>query len=139
MKTFQQFCEQAYNLNELNIKAISGKIGRATGAEIAGEVIKKVSGNNPIIKKAVDVATSGVGLGRLAGPAAVGVTLGTQVAAPAAVKLAQQRRAAQQARYTSLIPSGKTDVSGKPAQIKPLQTTQTTQPKPQPKTISKLY
>lgn len=132
MKTFQQFCEQAYNLNELNVKAIPGKIGRAFGADIAGEVIKKASGNNPIVRKAVDVATSGVGLGRLAGPAAVGYTLGTEVLAPAAKKLAQQRREAQRARYTSLIPSGKTDVSGKPAQLKPLQATQ-------PKTISKLY
>ena len=42
------------------------------------------------------------------------------VAVPAALEIAKQRRAAQQARYTSLIPSGKTDVSGKPAQIKPL-------------------
>lgn len=120
MKTFQQFCEQAYYLQELNVKSLSKGIARSFGATVAGEAIKKASGNNPLVKKAVDVATSGVGLGRLAGPAAVGYTLGTEVLAPAAKKLAQQRRDAQQARYTSLIPSGKTDVSGKPAQIKPL-------------------
>lgn len=120
MKTFQQFCEQVYNLQEFNVGSLSKKAVKNVGAEIAGEVVKKVTGNNPIINKAIDVATAGVGLGRLAGPASVGYTLGTEVAAPAAVKLAQQRRAAQQARYTSLIPSGKTDVSGKPAQIKPL-------------------
>jgi hypothetical protein len=119
MKTFRQFCEQVYNLQEIDIKSLPKKAGRAFGADIAGEVIKKASGNNPIVRKAVDVATSGVGLGRVAGPAAVGYTLGTEVLAPAAKRLAQQRRDAQQARYTSLIPSGKTDVSGKPAQIKP--------------------
>jgi hypothetical protein len=120
MKTFQQFCEDACQLNEFNIKSVPGKVAKSAGAEIAGEVIKKVSGNNPVVRKAVDVATSGVGLGRFLGPAAVGYTLGTEVLAPAAIKLAQQRRDAQQARYTSLIPSGKTDVSGKPAQIKQL-------------------
>jgi hypothetical protein len=120
MKTFQQFCEQAYNLQEIDIKSLPKKAGRAFGADIAGEVVKKVTGNKPIINKVVDVATSGVGLGRVAGPAAVGYTIGTEVLAPAAKRLAQQRRDSQQARYTSLIPSGKTDVSGKPAQIKPL-------------------
>ena len=120
MKTFQQFCEQAYTLNELDVKSVPGKFVKSFGADIAGEAIKKLTKNNPIVSKAVDVATSGVGLGRLAGPAAVGYTLGTEVAAPAAVKLAQQRRSAQQARYTSLIPSGRTSVSGKPAQIRPL-------------------
>jgi len=120
MKTFQQFCEQVYNLQEFNVGSLSKKAVKNVGAEIAGEVVKKVTGNNPVINKAVDVATAGVGLGRLAGPASVGYTLGNEVLAPAAVKLAQQRRQAQQARYTSLIPSGKTDVSGKPAQIKPL-------------------
>ena len=120
MKTFQQFCEDVYILKEFDIRSLPKKVAKSAGAEIAGEVIKKVSGNNPVVSKAVDVATAGVGLGRLAGPVAAGYTLGTEVLAPAAVKLAQQRRQAQQARYTSLIPSGKTDVSGKPAQIKPL-------------------
>jgi len=120
MKTFQQFCDQAYQLNEFNVKSVPGKIGRSAGAEIAGEVIKKASGNNPIVQKVVDVATSGVGLGRLLGPASVGYTLGKEVLAPAAVKIAQQRRQAQQQRLYQLVPSGKTDVSGKPAQIRPL-------------------
>jgi hypothetical protein len=120
MKTFQQFCEQAYQLNELDIKSSLKGAGRSFGAMAAGEVIKKASGNNPIVRKAVDVTTSGIGLGRVAGPAAVGATLGTEVLAPAAKRLAQQRRQAQMQRYTSLIPSGKTDVSGKPAQIRPL-------------------
>ena len=43
MKTFQQFCENAYQLNEFNVKSVPGKIGRSAGAEIAGEVIKKGS------------------------------------------------------------------------------------------------
>ena len=120
MKTFQQFYEQAYQLNELDIKSSLKGAGRSFGAMAAGEVIKKASGNNPIVRKAVDVTTSGIGLGRVAGPAAVGATLGTEVLAPAAKRLAQQRRQAQMQRYTSLIPSGKTDVSGKPAQIRPL-------------------
>lgn len=119
MKTFQQFCEQAYDLREFKIGSLSKGVAKSVGADVAGEVIKKASGNNPIVSKAVDVATAGVGLGRLGGPVATGVTLGTQVLAPAALKLAQQRRQAQQARYTSLIPSG-TSVSGKPAQIVPL-------------------
>lgn len=119
MKTFQQFCEKAYKLNEFNIKSIPGKVARAFGADIAGEGIKKLSGNHPFVNKVVDVATSGVGLGRVAGPVASGITLGTEVLTPAALKLAQQRRVAQQARYTSLIPSG-TDVSGKSAKIVPL-------------------
>jgi len=119
MKTFQQFCKQVYNLKEFNIGPLVKKATKNVGAEIAGEVVKKVTGNNPVINKAVNVTTSGIGLGRLLGPASVGYTLGTEVLAPAAVRLAQQRRQAQQARYTSLIPSG-TSVSGKPAQIKPL-------------------
>lgn len=119
MKTFQQFCEQAYNLKEFNVGSMGSKFARNFGADIAGEGIKKIFRNNPIVNKAVDVATAGVGLGRLAGPAAVGYTLGTEVVGPALVKLAQQRRQAQRARYTSLIPSGRTDVSGKPAQIVP--------------------
>jgi len=112
--------KEEYQLDEFNIKTISGKFAKSAGAEIGGEVIKKASGNNPIVRKAVDIATSGVGLGRVAGPAAVGYTLGTEVLAPAAVKLAQQRRQAQQARLNQLVPSGRTDVSGKPAQIRPL-------------------
>lgn len=122
MKTFHQFCEQAYNLQELDVKSLPKRAGRAFGADIAGEVVKKVSGNNPLVRKVVDVATSGVGLGRLAGPAAVGYTLGTEVLAPAAIKLAQQRRAAADRRLNQLVPSGKieNDVSGKPAQIRQL-------------------
>jgi len=120
MKTFKQFCSEAYQLNEFDIKSIPGRFAKSAGAEIAGEVIKKASGNNPIVSKAVDVATSGIGFGRLAGPAVAGYTLGKEVLAPAAVKLAQQRRQAQQARLTQLVPSGRTDVSGKPAQIRPL-------------------
>jgi hypothetical protein len=119
MKTFQQFYKDVYQLNEFDIKSVPGRLGRSVGAEIAGEVIKKVSGNNPIVRKAVDVATSGIGLGRAAGPAAIGYTLGTEVLAPAAVKLAQQRRQAQQQRLNQLVP-GTTSVSGKPAQIRPL-------------------
>ena len=122
MKTFQQFCDDACQLNEFNIKSVPGKVAKIAGAEIAGEVIKKVSGNNPVVRKAVDVATSGIGLGRFLGPAAVGYTLGTEVLAPAAIKLAQQRRAAADRRLNQLVPSGKpeNDVSGKPAQIRPL-------------------
>ena len=119
MKTFQQFCGDAYRLNEVNTKSIVKSGVKNFGAEIAGEVVKKASGNNPLVRKAVDVSTSGVGLGRVAGPAAVGYTLGTEVLAPAAKRLAQQNRNSQQARYTSLIPSG-TSVSGKPSQIVPL-------------------
>lgn len=119
MKTFQQFYKDVYQLNEFDIKSLPGRLGRSVGAEIAGEVIKKASGDNPIVRKAVDVATSGIGLGRAAGSAAVGYTLGTEVLAPAAVKLAQQRRQAQQQRLNQLVP-GTTSVSGKPAQIRPL-------------------
>ena len=120
MKTFKEFYSEAYHLTEFNVKSLPGKIGRAVGADIAGEVIKKASGNNSIVKKAVDVATSGVGLGRVAGPLALGYTLGTEVLTPAAIKFGQQRRQAQQARLNQLVPSGRTDVSGKPAQIRPL-------------------
>lgn len=121
MKTFQQFCEDAYQLNEFNIKSLGGKITRNLGADIAGEGIKTLTKNNPIVSKAVDVATAGVGLGRHAGPAAVGITLGTEVLAPLVKKLAQQRRVAQQARYTSLIPSGNYPYgTGKSAKIVPL-------------------
>jgi hypothetical protein len=119
MKTFQQFCEQAYNLQELDVKSLPKRAGKAFGADIAGEVIKKISGNNPVVNKTIDVATAGVGLGRLAGPVAAGYTLGTEVLAPAVIKLAQQRRAAADRRLNQLVPSG-TSVSGKPAQIKPL-------------------
>ena len=118
MKTFQQFCENAYQLNEFNIRSLGGKITRNFGADIAGEGIKKIFRNNPIINKAVDVGTAGVGLGKFA-PLATGVVLGTDVLAPAALKLAQQRREAQQRRLTQLVPSGKYSVSGKPAQIVP--------------------
>ena len=111
MKTFQQFCEQVYNLQEFDFGSLSKKAVKNVGSEIAGEVVKKVTGNNPIINKAVDVATAGVGLGRLAGPAAVGITLGTEVGVPLVKKYAQARRAAQQARYTSLIPSGNYRIS----------------------------
>ena len=120
MKTFKQFCSEAYQLNEFDIKSAPKSLARNFGAEVAGEVIKKASGNNPIVRKAVDVATSGVGLGPVAGPAAAGIALGREVLAPAAVKLAQQRRQAQQQRLNQLVPSGRTDVSGKPAQIRPL-------------------
>jgi len=118
MKSYKQFCEDAYQLNEFNVKSMIGKFGRAFGADIAGEVIKKASGNNPIVSKVADVATAGVGLGRLAGPIATGVALGTQVAAPAAIKLAQQRRSAQQSRLNQLVPSGRPGYAG-PAQIVP--------------------
>lgn len=115
MKTFKQFCSEAYQLNEfINV----GQVSKVAGAQLGGEVIKRVA-KNPIVSKLVNVGTAGVGMGRL-GPAAVGATVGSEVLAPAAIKLAQQRRQAQQARLTQLVPSGRTDVSGKPAQIRPL-------------------
>jgi hypothetical protein len=118
MKTFQQFCEDSYQLNEFD-STLSGRFVKAAAGEGVGEIIKRASGNNPIVGKVVDVATSGIGLGRLAGPAVAGYTLGKEVLAPAAIKLAQQRRQAQQQRLNQLVPSGKNDVSGKPAQIIP--------------------
>lgn len=124
MKTFQQFCEDAYQLNEFQI-----------GNPLQNPLVKKVT-QNPVVKQGVKWATRASGAltaldpKESPGSRVVGamtavkpfnpVTLGASVAVPAALEIAKQRRAAQQARYTSLIPSGKTDVSGKPAQIKPL-------------------
>lgn len=115
MKTFKQFCREAYQLNELvNI----GKASKVAGAVLGGEAIKKVA-KNPMVDKLVNVGTTAVGMGRFTLPA-IGAAVGSEVLAPAAIKLAQQRRQAQQARLNQLVPSGKTDVSGKPAQIRPL-------------------
>ena len=55
-------------------------------------------------------------------PVTIAVGLGSQVLAPAAIELAKQREKARQARLYQLVP-GKTDVSGKPAQIRPLKKT----------------
>ena len=117
MKTFQQFCEDACQLDEfINI----GKTAKAVGAVIGGEAIKSAA-KNPVVNKAVNIGTSAIWMGRF-GPAAVGATVGTEILAPAAIKLAQQRRAAADRRLNQLVPSGKpeNDVSGKPAQITPL-------------------
>ena len=121
MKTFQQFCEDAYQLNEF-------KIGNPL--------------NNPLIKKAGGLVLRGLGavdalnpketpVNRTSGvlsvvkpfsPVTIAVGLGSQVLAPAAIELAKQREKARQARLYQLVP-GKTDVSGKPAQIRPLKKT----------------
>jgi len=121
MKTFQQFCEDAYRLNEFNI----------------GNPL-----NNPLVKKAGGFVLRGIGavdalnpketpVNRAAGalsvvkpfsPATMGVGLGSQVLAPAAIELAKNREKARQARLYQLVP-GKTDVSGKSAQIRPLKKT----------------
>lgn len=124
MKTFQQFCEQVYQLDEFQI-----------ANPLQNPLVKKVT-QNPMVKQGFKWATRAGGAltaldskespgSRVVGAMTVvkpfnPVTLGASVAVPAALEIAKQRRAAQQARYTSLIPSGKTDVSGKPAQIKPL-------------------
>jgi hypothetical protein len=117
MKTFQQFCDDACQLNEfINF----GKTAKVVGAVVGGAAIKSAA-KNPIVDKAVNIGTSAIGMGRF-GPAAVGATIGSEILAPAAIKLAQQRRAAADRRLNQLVPSGKPEnaVSGKPAQIVPL-------------------
>lgn len=115
MKTFKQFCLEAYQLDEfINV----GQVSKVAGATLGGQAIKKVA-KNPMVDKLVNIGTAGIGMGRFTLPA-IGAAVGSEVLAPAAIKLAQQRRQAQQQRLNQLVPSGRTDVSGKPAQIRPL-------------------
>lgn len=122
MKTYKDFIQETTQLKEFNLGGIikSGLKSAGQSAAVSGVSagIKKLTGNNPVINKAVDIGTAGIGYGRLAGPGAVGATIGSEVLAPAAIKLAKQRRADQQQRRNSLVP-GNTSVSGKPAQIIP--------------------
>jgi hypothetical protein len=128
MKTFQQFCEDAYQLNEFNIGNLSNN-----------PLVKKVT-QNPVVKRVmggafrVDGAATAINpketpMNRATGalnavkpfsPVTMGAGLGSQVLGPALINLAKQREQARQKRLYSLVPSGKTDVSGKPAQIRPL-------------------
>lgn len=118
MKTFKEFCQEVHQLDEfINVGKASKVAGPALGV-LGGEAIKKVA-KNPIVDKLVNMGTAGIGMGRFTLPA-IGAAVGSEVLAPAAIKLAQQRRQAQQQRLNQLVPSGRTDVSGKPAQIRPL-------------------
>jgi hypothetical protein len=128
MKTFQEFCEDTYQLNEFRV-----------GNPLNNPLVKKVT-QNPVVKKVAGGAlradsaatainpketlmnrvTGALGAVKPFSPVTIGVGLGSQVLAPAAINLAKQREQARQKRLYSLVPSGKTDVSGKPAQIRPL-------------------
>jgi len=124
MKTFKQFYSEAYQINEFQI-----------GNPLQNPLVKKVT-QNPLVRKGTNFALRASGAVTALDPKAsagdrvVGAlsaakpyhpaTLAASIAVPVALEVAKRRRAAQQARYTSLIPSGKTDVSGKPAQIRPL-------------------
>ena len=113
MKTFQQFCGDAYQLNEfINL----GNAAKAAGAVVGGEAIKSAA-KNPMVSKAVNIGTSAIGMGRL-GPAAIGATVGSEILAPAAIKFGQHRRAAADRRLNQLVPSGRPGYAG-PAQIIP--------------------
>ena len=122
MKTFQQFCEDAYQLNEIQNPLNNPLVKRVTQNPVVRQGFKwasRAGGAFTALDPKESPGSRVVGAMTTVKPFNP-VTLGASVAVPAALEIAKQRRAAQQARYTSLIPSGKTDVSGKPAQIKPL-------------------
>jgi len=131
MKTFKQFCSEAYQLDEFQI-----------GNPLNNPMVKKVT-QNPLVKGVGKALTWGArGLGALdvvdpktkPGEKVVGAltavrplhpaTIATSIAVPAALNLAQQRRQAQQQRLNQLVAPQKGEPgyygSGKPAQIKPL-------------------
>lgn len=84
MKTFQQFCEDAYQLNEFNVrgalttaaktilnpKELFKSGAKSAVAQIAKEPLKRATGNNPIINKAIDVGANWVAPAVRWGPAA---------------------------------------------------------------------
>lgn len=124
MKTFKQFYRESYQLDEFQI-----------GNPLNNPIVKKVT-QNPLVKKGAKLAARGLGVLDVVdseskpGEKVVGaltavrpfhpVSVASSVTVPLALNLAKQRRQAQQTRLNQLVPSGKTDVSGKPAQIKPL-------------------
>lgn len=109
MKTFQQFMESTKPNDPLGIKYGQRYAGTKPSTFVNTSNLR--SFQYPIKTPKPTMPNSGA--------ITVGLGLG-QVLAKAATHLAGQRREQQRQRYTSLIPSGTTDVSGKPAQIKPL-------------------
>lgn len=128
MKTFQQFCEQAYQLNEIDLKSavrtrasvlLNPKVlakGAVTGA--LKEPLKKATGNNPILNKAIDVGADWIAPAVRWGPAAravapaipaivAGAAINKNIITPAAMKTGRFRDEADFHRYLfSYHPSG---------------------------------
>lgn len=78
MKTFGQFCVEAYKLDEFKVGAVMKGAGRI-GAELAADELSKKMPKP--VKDLVDIGLSGVGMGPLAVPA-MGVTAATKLLSP---------------------------------------------------------
>ena len=109
MKTFNQFCSEAYNLDENLIqvaknaanspigKRIIGRthLGRAVRGALGSEVLRRgVDSLPPQVKKVgnelLDIGFSGLGMGPAA-PAVVGLTAATKFLTPVGKKMHQAR------------------------------------------------
>ncbi len=120
MKTFQQFCEQAYDLQELDIKSAVKTGARAlldpktlakgVVTQVLKGPLKKATGNNPILNKAIDVGADLVAPVVRWGPAAkavasaipvavAGAAINKNIIKPAAMKTGSFRNEADFARH----------------------------------------
>ena len=123
MKTFKQFYAEAYQLNEIDLKSIATGArsllnprflvkGAVKGTVASGlkEPLKRATGNNPLLNKAIDVGADWVAPAVRWGPAAravapaipltvAGAAINKNIIIPAAMKTGSFRNEADVARH----------------------------------------